>query len=160
LVINPHDVHASRNKGTDLDILGNYTGAILYYDKALAVDPHNVNALTNKGNALNNLGNHTGAILNFDKALAVDPHNVNALTNKGNALNNLGNHTVAIYIPTKVGGGHKQLLDLMDPHGPASQHIPRICKRVCTLHHSLRTNAPESEGLPRLEMECSQWQEQ
>ena len=48
------------NKGLALSDLGNYTGAIVYYDKALAINPHDVNALTHKGIALDNLGNHTG----------------------------------------------------------------------------------------------------
>ncbi|MGC1932772.1 MAG: tetratricopeptide repeat protein, partial [Candidatus Nitrosopolaris sp.] len=73
--------------------LGNYTGAILHYDKALTVDPSDENALNNKGAALYKLGNHTGAIEYFNKALAIDPHDVNALNNKGAALNSLGNHT-------------------------------------------------------------------
>ena len=34
--------------GVSLDKLGNDTGVILYYDKALAIDPHQVNALNNQ----------------------------------------------------------------------------------------------------------------
>ena len=47
------------NKGNALSRLGNYTQAIQYYDKALAIDPNNAIALYNKGNTLNNLGNYT-----------------------------------------------------------------------------------------------------
>jgi hypothetical protein len=39
-------------EGIALGRLGNYTGAILYYDKALAIDSHDVNALYHKGNTL------------------------------------------------------------------------------------------------------------
>ena len=39
-------------EGNTLDNLGNYTVAIEYFDKALAIDPHHVNALNNKGAAL------------------------------------------------------------------------------------------------------------
>src|SRR5215469_11013199 len=63
--------------------VGNYSQAIQYYDKALAIDPHYVKALTNKGVALDNLGNYAGAIEYYDKALAIDPHYINALYNKG-----------------------------------------------------------------------------
>ena len=87
--IDPHDVNALTNKGAALNGLGNHTGAIVYYDKALAIDPHNVLALNNKGVVLDNLGNHTGAIQYYDKALAIDPHNVLALTNKGAGLDGL-----------------------------------------------------------------------
>ena len=61
------EVNALNNKGLSLDNLGNYTGAIAYYDKVLAVDPNNVAALSNKGNALGSLGNYTEAIAYFDK---------------------------------------------------------------------------------------------
>ncbi len=66
--------------------LGNNTGAILYYDKALAIDPHYVLALANKGAVLGNLGNYTGAILYYDKALAINPKYEDVLYNKGNDL--------------------------------------------------------------------------
>ncbi|MFZ0514961.1 MAG: tetratricopeptide repeat protein [Candidatus Nitrosopolaris sp.] len=66
------------NKGLDLGRLGNYTGAIIYLDKALAIDPHDVRTLNNKGLSLDRLGNHTGAIIYYDKALSIDPFNVNA----------------------------------------------------------------------------------
>jgi tetratricopeptide (TPR) repeat protein len=86
------------NNGLALFKLDNYTGAIEYYDKALAINPKDVNALTDKGLALDNLGNHTGAIEYYDKALAmaIDPHDVRALTSKGLALGGLGNYTEAI----------------------------------------------------------------
>jgi tetratricopeptide (TPR) repeat protein len=42
LAINPHNVIALNNKGFAPDKLGNHTGAIEYYDKALAIDPHSV----------------------------------------------------------------------------------------------------------------------
>ncbi|MGA9152365.1 MAG: tetratricopeptide repeat protein [Candidatus Nitrosopolaris sp.] len=83
-------------EGIALDESGNYTGAIEYYDKALAIDPHNVNALRNKGLALDNSGNYTGAVQYYDKALAIDPHYVKALNGKGNAFYQLGNYTAAI----------------------------------------------------------------
>ncbi len=73
------------NKSLSLYNSGNYTGAILYYDKALAIDPHYVRALTDKGTALDDLGNYTGAILYYDKALAIQPKDIYALTDKGTA---------------------------------------------------------------------------
>ncbi|MGC1928055.1 MAG: tetratricopeptide repeat protein [Candidatus Nitrosopolaris sp.] len=77
------------NKGLALDKLGNDTGAILYYDKALAIDPHYVNALTSKGLALDKLGNDIGAILYYDKALAIQPNDTYALDIVGIDLNSI-----------------------------------------------------------------------
>ena len=86
-------VYALTGKGTALGSLGNLTGAILYYDKALAIQPNDTYALTSKGLALDNLRNLTGAILYYDKALAIQPNDTHALDNKAAALDN---HTVAI----------------------------------------------------------------
>src|SRR5215469_1862885 len=85
-------------EGEALYNLGEYSQAILNFDKALAIDPHYIRALTDKGLALGELGNHTGAIIYFDKALAIviNPHDVDALNSKGVALSALGNHTGAI----------------------------------------------------------------
>ena len=93
MIIDPHYVNALTGKGTALGSLGNLTGAILYYDKALAIQPNDTYALTSKGLALDNLGNLTGAILYYDKALAIQPNDTYALDNKAAALDN---HTRAI----------------------------------------------------------------
>ena len=79
-----------------LDSLGNYTKAILYLDKVLAIDPNDKFALYNKGASLNNLGNYTQAIPYLDKALAIDPNFKEALNGKGNALYGLGNYAQAL----------------------------------------------------------------
>jgi Flp pilus assembly protein TadD len=56
LAINPKDEDTLYEKGVFLDILGNHSGAIKYFDKALAINPHDVDALNKKGAALNSLG--------------------------------------------------------------------------------------------------------
>jgi tetratricopeptide (TPR) repeat protein len=98
----PNYVSALKDKGDALADLRKYTGAILYYDKALAIDPQYVYVLDNKGLAFDNLGNDTEAILYFDKALAIQPNDTYALNNKGAALNNLGNYTGAILYYNKA----------------------------------------------------------
>jgi len=65
LTINPKYEDALYNKGYDLEVLGNYTGTILYYGKALAIDPHDIDALNNKGVALNSLENYREGLLWF-----------------------------------------------------------------------------------------------
>jgi len=59
LAIDPNYYTALNNKGAALDNLGNYTGAILYYDKALTVNPKYEDALYNMGYDLAALGNCT-----------------------------------------------------------------------------------------------------
>jgi Tfp pilus assembly protein PilF len=82
--------------GGNHGIEGNYTQAVEYFDKALAIDPNYINALNGKGWALNFQGNYAQAIPLFDKVLAIDPKYRDALNNKGWALVELGNYTEAL----------------------------------------------------------------
>ncbi|MGC2574341.1 MAG: tetratricopeptide repeat protein, partial [Candidatus Nitrosopolaris sp.] len=65
--IDPHDIDALNNKGAALNSLGNYTGALEFYNKALTIDPNDTFALTNKDVILHMLGNNTtpGNVTNF-----------------------------------------------------------------------------------------------
>ena len=96
------DVSALVDKAYALYSQGNYTQAIQYYDKALAIDPNDKHALNGKGDALYSLANDTqgyeNAIQYYDKALAIDPKDSYALNGKGNALSGQGNNTQAINV--------------------------------------------------------------
>jgi tetratricopeptide (TPR) repeat protein len=65
-----------------LNSSGNYTGAIRYLDKALAIDPKFEDALNGKGDVLKSSGNYTGAITYFNKALAINPDDKFAIDDK------------------------------------------------------------------------------
>jgi len=95
LAIDLNNKYALNDVGR-LNSLGNHTGGIMSFDKALAIDPKYGDALGNKGWSLNSLGKYKEAITYFDKALAIDPNNQYALRNKGWALDGLGNCAQAI----------------------------------------------------------------
>jgi tetratricopeptide (TPR) repeat protein len=61
----PYYPAALNNKGTVLRDEGNYTGAIGYYDKALAIEPNLLSALNNKGIDISLMGKRTGGISYF-----------------------------------------------------------------------------------------------
>jgi tetratricopeptide (TPR) repeat protein len=81
---------------------GNYTEAIPYFDKALAINPNYTLALNNKGAALYGLGIYNESIAYFDKALSVNPYYSTALYNKGAALSKLGIYNESIAYFDKV----------------------------------------------------------
>jgi tetratricopeptide (TPR) repeat protein len=83
-------------KGIDTADLGNYTGALEYYDKALSLDGNNTFPLSMKGFTLALLGNYTGAIEYYDKVLTINPEDSTVLTSKGISLTGLGNYTGAL----------------------------------------------------------------
>jgi tetratricopeptide (TPR) repeat protein len=84
-----------------LDV-GNYTEAIPYFDKALAINPNYTFALNNKGAALYGLAIYNDSIAYFDKALSVNPRYTTALYNKGAALSKLGIYNESIAYFDKV----------------------------------------------------------
>jgi tetratricopeptide (TPR) repeat protein len=81
---------------------GNYTEAIPFFDKALAINPNNSLTLNNKGAALYGLGIYNESIAYFDKALSVNPGYTTALYNKGAALSKLGIYNESIAYFDKV----------------------------------------------------------
>jgi len=81
---------------------GNYTEAIPYFDKALAINPNYSLALNNKGAALDGLGIYNESIAYFDKVLAINPSYTKALYNKGAALSKLGIYNESIAYFDKV----------------------------------------------------------
>jgi tetratricopeptide (TPR) repeat protein len=81
---------------------GNYTEAIPYFDKSLAINPNYTLALNNKGAALYGLGIYNESIAYFDKALSVNPGYTTALYNKGAALSKLGIYNESIAYFDKV----------------------------------------------------------
>ena len=68
--MDPKNATILDNKGVVFYHLGNYTGAITYYDRALTIDPSVVFASYDKGNALEALEKYSDAITYFDKALS------------------------------------------------------------------------------------------
>jgi tetratricopeptide (TPR) repeat protein len=81
---------------------GNYTEAIPYFNRALAINPNNSLTLNNKGAALYALGMYNESIAYFNKALSVNPYYTTALYNKGAALSKLGMYNESIAYFDKV----------------------------------------------------------
>jgi|GEM_PF-802550 len=84
------------NRGNARRDLGDLTGAISDYDRAIALDPQDVAAYNNRGNARRAQGDLTGAISDYDQAIAFDPQFAGAYYNRGNARRDQGDLTGAI----------------------------------------------------------------
>jgi tetratricopeptide (TPR) repeat protein len=95
-MLQPNDPDLLINKGNALYHTTNYSGAIKYYDKALAAfadagsgpnqssitDNSTISVKINKAGALFHLGNYSGAIKYYDKALSAAPNNIAAQKGK------------------------------------------------------------------------------
>ena len=75
---------------------GDYTGAILDFDKAIELDRDASYAYFNRGNSKYSLKDYYGAISDYNKALEIDPVYAKAYNNRGISKNNLKDYNGAI----------------------------------------------------------------
>lgn len=75
---------------------GNYSEAIIQYDRVLETDPVSFEALVSRGEALMNLEDFTGALDSFDKALSLDHDSAEVWLHRGYALFKLSRYREAL----------------------------------------------------------------
>ncbi len=75
---------------------GDYQGALVSFDRVLALQPDLYQAWYNRGVALSNLGRHEEALASYDQALALQPDFHKAWPDRGVALSNLGRYEEAL----------------------------------------------------------------
>ena len=78
------------NKGAAKYSLGDYTGAIQDFNKALELDPDDGYRYYLRGNVKSDLGDKKGAIQDYSKAIELDPNDADAYGNRGSAKYDLG----------------------------------------------------------------------
>lgn len=89
--------------GYAYETASDYTTALTYYDKAIAVDPNSSAAYFHKGHVFAFLNKTAESQAAYDKAYALDPNNPLALLVKGNEQNAIGQPEQAIEFYNKVG---------------------------------------------------------
>ena len=85
LLIEPKNIYLLQKLGNIFGKLGNYSSAIICYDKILNQE-NNLLAIINKGLALHYLKHYDRAINCFDLVLKEKPDNVTTLYNKASSL--------------------------------------------------------------------------
>jgi tetratricopeptide (TPR) repeat protein len=76
--------------------IGNYTGAIEYFNIVLRFKPHLAEAYFYRGIAKHQLEDYRGAIKDYNTAIDIKPYYPQAYTNRGMAYHNLKNYKKAI----------------------------------------------------------------
>lgn len=76
--------------------IGNYTGAIEYFNIVIKFKPHLAEAYLYRGTAKHSLEDYRGAINDYNKAIDIKPYYPRAYNNRGMAYHNLKNYDKAI----------------------------------------------------------------
>ena len=83
-------------KGIDAIQNQNYSKAIEYFNKAIAVNPKHAEAYHNRGVAKGRLGEHSEAIKDFNQTIKINPKLAEAYNNRGKAKGELKKYPEAI----------------------------------------------------------------
>ena len=138
--------------GNDLFDQSNYTGAISFYDQALAINSTDINVLYNKALALDDLGKLDEAVTYYSKVLAIKPDDTDTLTNLGLALDSLGKHAQAITYYDKVLAINPDDIDALYNKGLALEGLG--LKNNATLYYKkvLAINPNDTAALNKLNL--------
>ena len=70
------------NRGLAKFKLGELSGALEDYDRAIELNPNDAEAFNNRGVAKNNLGDHQGAMADCDRSIELNPDDAKAFHNR------------------------------------------------------------------------------
>ncbi|MGK7900211.1 MAG: tetratricopeptide repeat-containing serine protease family protein [Hormoscilla sp.] len=93
--IKPHPF-AYNNRGNARSDLGDNSGAIADYNKAIEIQPDDASAYVNRGVVRSDLGDNEGAIADYNKAIEIKPDYAVAYVNRGNVRSDLGDNNGAL----------------------------------------------------------------
>lgn len=85
-----------KTDGNDQMKVENFSAAVEFYSKAIAINPQNAVYYCNRAAAYSKLGNYAGAVQDCELAIGIDPSYSKAYGRMGLALANLNKHTEAV----------------------------------------------------------------
>ncbi|XP_035525647.1 small glutamine-rich tetratricopeptide repeat-containing protein alpha-like [Morone saxatilis] len=84
-----------KTDGNDQMKVENFSAAVEFYSKAIAINPQNAVYYCNRAAAYSKLGNYAGAVQDCEQAISIDPNYSKAYGRMGLALASLNKHTEA-----------------------------------------------------------------
>lgn len=85
-----------KTEGNDQMKVENFSAAVEFYSKAIALNPENAVYYCNRAAAYSKLGNYAGAVQDCEQAIGIDPNYSKAHGRMGLALASLNKHTEAV----------------------------------------------------------------
>uniref|UniRef100_A0A8D0ADX6 Small glutamine-rich tetratricopeptide repeat-containing protein alpha n=1 Tax=Sander lucioperca TaxID=283035 RepID=A0A8D0ADX6_SANLU len=89
------EAEALKSDGNDQMKVENFSVAVEFYSKAIAINPQNAVYYCNRAAAYSKLGNYAGAVQDCEQAICIDPNYSKAYGRMGLALASLNKHTEA-----------------------------------------------------------------
>lgn len=89
------DIPVLFDEATEYFMIGEYSQAIILYEKILEISPNDTETLLMKGVAESNYDRHKNSILTFNKVLQNDPNNLMAIIGTGVGFGNFGEYKQA-----------------------------------------------------------------
>ena len=89
------DIPVLFDEATEYFMIGEYSQAIILYEKILEISPNDTETLLMKGVAESNYDRHKNSILTFNKILQNDPNNLMAIIGTGVGFGNFGEYKQA-----------------------------------------------------------------
>lgn len=136
-------------KGQNAATVGNWAGAITYYNNALAVDPKYSPAMAQKAVALNQLGKYTDALTQADQALSIKSSE-DALNARAYALFRLGRYEDSIAAYDKLFTVQTNRAEAYCNQGTAYFRLDKIDKSITALSTCTRLMPQGLEGWNQL----------
>lgn len=133
----PQEAQAFFHQGIQQFNIEDFTGAIVSYDKALAIVPDACEIWYNRGNALFKLGRIEEAIASYDKSVEYKSDKYEAWNNRGNALFKLERVEEAIVSYDKALQIHPDYQQAWYNQGVALGHIGRLEKALMAYDQAL-----------------------
>ncbi len=122
---NSKDGAAYNDRALCMVEIGIIDGALVYFNKGIAMEPDYATIYHNKGWLLNNIGRHTEAIKCFQKALELEPDRAVTYDNLADAKFNLSDFRGALE-------AYRKVLELLKP-GSCLSIRKEIKKQIKTL---------------------------
>ncbi|XP_015254059.1 PREDICTED: small glutamine-rich tetratricopeptide repeat-containing protein alpha isoform X2 [Cyprinodon variegatus] len=126
-----------KTDGNDQMKVENFSAAVEFYSKAIALNPQNAVYYCNRAAANSKLGNYAGAVQDCEQAIRIDPNYSKAYGRMGLALTSLNKHTEAV-------GYYKKALEL-DPDNDTYKTNMKIAEE------KMETSSP-SAGLGGIDL--------
>jgi tetratricopeptide (TPR) repeat protein len=144
--IQPNNFEVLRLTGVVHALRGEYSEALGFFDRVIALSPRLSSAYSNKGNVLKELGRYEESIICYDIAIAQQSDNHEAYSNKGNVLQEQRKYEEALINYDKSLALKSTAYETYVNKGNALKELKRIDESIDCYKKALELNPMYSDA--------------